>query len=170
MTERTSICTYLSTNIGRLLLFVQVGFDSFFFGRIDYQDKAKRKNEKSLEVVWKGSKSLGSSAQVKSERYFFFFFFLGAGFLPSSFTICTQVNNNARGSSFDLLLLVLFLSCLCIVSEFLLVSFLIVQIFTGVFPQNYEPPPGGFYYEVNDDSPIVQVKMMKKLLYLPSAF
>uniref|UniRef100_A0A2N9ECH2 alpha-mannosidase n=1 Tax=Fagus sylvatica TaxID=28930 RepID=A0A2N9ECH2_FAGSY len=74
------------------LLGAEVGFDSFFFGRIDYQDRAKRKNEKSLEVVWKGSKSLGSSA----------------------------------------------------------------QIFTGVFPQNYEPPPGGFYYEVNDDSPIVQ--------------
>jgi hypothetical protein len=84
MTERTSICTYLSTNIGRLLLFVQVGFDSFFFGRIDYQDKAKRKNEKSLEVVWKGSKSLGSSAQVKSERYFFFFLYSWVlGFYPA---------------------------------------------------------------------------------------
>ncbi|KAK4798026.1 hypothetical protein SAY86_030352 [Trapa natans] len=73
------------------LLGAEVGFDSFFFGRIDYQDRAKRKNEKSLEVVWRGSKSLGSSA----------------------------------------------------------------QIFAGAFPENYEPP-SGFYFEVNDDSPIVQ--------------
>ncbi|KAL7191623.1 hypothetical protein ACSBR2_023661 [Camellia fascicularis] len=42
----------------------EVGFDSFFFARIDYQDRDKRKNEKSLEVVWQGSKSFGSSAQI----------------------------------------------------------------------------------------------------------
>ncbi|KAL4637088.1 hypothetical protein ACB092_03G055800 [Castanea dentata] len=41
-----------------------VGFDSLFFARIDYQDRAKRKNEKSLEVIWRGSKSFGSSAQI----------------------------------------------------------------------------------------------------------
>ncbi|OMO99296.1 hypothetical protein COLO4_13372 [Corchorus olitorius] len=46
------------------LLGAEVGFDSFFFGRIDYQDRTKRKNEKSLEVIWQGSKSLGSSAQI----------------------------------------------------------------------------------------------------------
>ncbi|XP_024023141.1 probable alpha-mannosidase At5g13980 isoform X2 [Morus notabilis] len=46
------------------LLGAEVGFDSFFFGRIDYQDRAKRKNEKSLEVVWRGSKTLGSSSQI----------------------------------------------------------------------------------------------------------
>uniref|UniRef100_A0A7N0UN86 Alpha-mannosidase n=1 Tax=Kalanchoe fedtschenkoi TaxID=63787 RepID=A0A7N0UN86_KALFE len=74
------------------LLGAEVGFDSVFFGRIDYQDREKRKNEKSLEVVWRGSKSLGSSA----------------------------------------------------------------QIFAGAFPKNYEPPPGGFYFEVNDPSPVIQ--------------
>lgn len=73
------------------LLGAEVGFDSLFFGRIDYQDRAKRKGEKGLEVIWQGSKSLGSSA----------------------------------------------------------------QIFAGAFPENYEPP-SGFYFEVNDDSPIVQ--------------
>ncbi|XP_018499032.2 probable alpha-mannosidase At5g13980 isoform X5 [Pyrus x bretschneideri] len=46
------------------LLGAEVGFDSLFFARIDYQDRAKRKHEKSLEVVWRGSKSLGSSAQI----------------------------------------------------------------------------------------------------------
>ncbi|KAL4634653.1 hypothetical protein ACB092_04G216100 [Castanea dentata] len=42
----------------------EVGFDALFFARIDYQDRAKRKNEKSLEVIWRGSKSFGSSAQI----------------------------------------------------------------------------------------------------------
>nr|XP_023887935.1 probable alpha-mannosidase At5g13980 isoform X3 [Quercus suber] len=45
-------------------LLMQLGFDSLFFARIDYQDRAKRKNEKSLEVIWRGSKSLGPSAQI----------------------------------------------------------------------------------------------------------
>ncbi|XP_027351852.1 probable alpha-mannosidase At5g13980 [Abrus precatorius] len=76
------------------LLGAEVGFDSLFFGRIDYQDRAKRKKEKSLEVIWQGSKSLGSYA----------------------------------------------------------------QIFAGAFPENYEPP-SGFYFEVNDNSPIVQDNM-----------
>ncbi|MFS7962489.1 putative alpha-mannosidase [Helianthus anomalus] len=74
------------------LLGAELGFDSVFFGRIDYQDRAKRKGGKRLEVIWRGSKSLGSSS----------------------------------------------------------------QIFTGAFPENYEPPPGCFYFEVNDDSLIVQ--------------
>nr|GLL44935.1 probable alpha-mannosidase At5g13980 isoform X3 [Ipomoea trifida] len=43
---------------------MQVGFDSLYFGRIDYQDRAKRKGEKSLEVVWRASKSLGTSSQI----------------------------------------------------------------------------------------------------------
>ncbi|XP_052729058.1 probable alpha-mannosidase At5g13980 isoform X2 [Vigna angularis] len=76
------------------LLGAEVGFDSLFFGRIDYQDRANRKKEKSLEVIWQGSKSLGSSA----------------------------------------------------------------QIFAGAFPENYEPP-AGFYFEVNDNSAIVQDNM-----------
>ncbi|KAI3931665.1 hypothetical protein MKW92_015658, partial [Papaver armeniacum] len=46
------------------LLGAEVGFDSFFFGRIDYQDLQKRKDEKRLEFIWQGSKTLGSSAQI----------------------------------------------------------------------------------------------------------
>lgn len=46
------------------LLGAEVGFDSVFFGRIDYQDRAKRKDEKTLEVVWQGSKSFGPTAQI----------------------------------------------------------------------------------------------------------
>ncbi|KAL8160140.1 hypothetical protein V2J09_001677 [Rumex salicifolius] len=46
------------------LLGAEVGFDSVFFWRIDYQDRAKRKDDKSLEVIWRGSKSLGSTSQI----------------------------------------------------------------------------------------------------------
>ncbi|CAI9094984.1 OLC1v1030831C1 [Oldenlandia corymbosa var. corymbosa] len=46
------------------LLGAELGFDSLFFARIDYQDRTKRKNNKLLEVVWRGSKSLGSSSQI----------------------------------------------------------------------------------------------------------
>ncbi|TVU24578.1 hypothetical protein EJB05_27023 [Eragrostis curvula] len=74
------------------LLGAEVGFDAFYFFRIDYQDRDTRKGTKELEVVWRGSKTLGSSA----------------------------------------------------------------DIFAGIFPKNYEPPPGGFYFEVDDDSPVVQ--------------
>jgi alpha-mannosidase len=75
------------------LLGAEVGFDAFYFFRIDYQDRDTRKGTKELEVVWRGSKSFGSSA----------------------------------------------------------------DIFAGIFPKNYEPPPGDFYFEVDDDSPVVQV-------------
>lgn len=43
-----------------------------------------------------------------------------------------------------------FLVCACFV------AFVFFQIFAGAFPKNYEPP-SGFYFEVNDDSEIVQV-------------
>ncbi|KOM38456.1 hypothetical protein LR48_Vigan03g183800 [Vigna angularis] len=46
------------------LLGAELGFDSLFFARIDYQDRAKRLKEKTLEVIWQGCKSLGSSSQI----------------------------------------------------------------------------------------------------------
>ncbi|KAK9120231.1 hypothetical protein Scep_018324 [Stephania cephalantha] len=51
------------------LLGAEVGFDSLFFARIDYQDREKRKGEKTLEFVWRGSKTLGSSAQIFSGAF-----------------------------------------------------------------------------------------------------
>jgi hypothetical protein len=44
----------------------QVGFDAFYFFRIDYQDRDTRKETKELEVVWRGSKTFGSSADVST--------------------------------------------------------------------------------------------------------
>ncbi|KAG0474873.1 hypothetical protein HPP92_014559 [Vanilla planifolia] len=47
----------------------QIGFDSIFFARIDYQERIKRKAEKSLEVIWRGSETFGSSAQIFASTF-----------------------------------------------------------------------------------------------------
>ncbi|XP_062010429.1 alpha-mannosidase At3g26720-like isoform X2 [Rosa rugosa] len=46
------------------LLGAELGFDSLFFARIDYQDRAVRLRDKTLEVIWQGSKSLAASSQI----------------------------------------------------------------------------------------------------------
>ncbi|KAI3665362.1 hypothetical protein L6452_43986 [Arctium lappa] len=51
------------------LLGAELGFDSLHFARIDYQDRAKRKDDKSLEVVWRGSKTFGSSSQIFTNAF-----------------------------------------------------------------------------------------------------
>lgn len=40
------------------------GFESIFFGRIDYQDRNKRNNNTDLELIWRGSASTGESSQT----------------------------------------------------------------------------------------------------------
>lgn len=47
----------------------ELGFDSVHFARIDYQDREKRKQDKSLEVVWRGSKTFGSSSQIFANAF-----------------------------------------------------------------------------------------------------
>ncbi|XP_066563843.1 lysosomal alpha-mannosidase isoform X2 [Amia ocellicauda] len=39
-------------------LFAQMGFDGFFFGRLDYQDKAQRMRSRTMEMLWRASESL----------------------------------------------------------------------------------------------------------------
>ncbi|XP_058107981.1 alpha-mannosidase-like isoform X3 [Magnolia sinica] len=51
------------------LLGAELGFDSLYFARIDYQDRAKRKVDKSLEVIWRGSKTFGSSSQIFTSAF-----------------------------------------------------------------------------------------------------
>lgn len=42
-------------------IFSEMGFDAWFFARIDYQDKNKRMNDKELEWIWRpNSDSLGN--------------------------------------------------------------------------------------------------------------
>ena len=38
--------------------------DGFFFFRIDYDDRNNRINKKTMELVWRGSKSLGESVEI----------------------------------------------------------------------------------------------------------
>uniref|UniRef100_A0A8C1PA33 Alpha-mannosidase n=1 Tax=Cyprinus carpio TaxID=7962 RepID=A0A8C1PA33_CYPCA len=39
-------------------IFAQMGYDGFFFGRLDYQDKARRMKTKEMEMLWRASESL----------------------------------------------------------------------------------------------------------------
>lgn len=41
-------------------LFASMGFDAFYFARIDYDDKKKRLQDITMEMVWRGSASLGA--------------------------------------------------------------------------------------------------------------
>ncbi|XP_027178413.1 alpha-mannosidase isoform X2 [Coffea eugenioides] len=51
------------------LLGAELGFDSVHFARIDYQDRAKRKVDKALEVIWHGSRTFGSSSQIFANAF-----------------------------------------------------------------------------------------------------
>ncbi|GBG61654.1 hypothetical protein CBR_g23169 [Chara braunii] len=46
------------------LLSAEAGLDAVFFARADYQDIENRRKQKSMEVIWRGSKSLGATAQT----------------------------------------------------------------------------------------------------------
>lgn len=46
------------------LLGAEAGFDAVFFARADYQDVLQRRKDRTMEAIWRGSKSLGSSAQI----------------------------------------------------------------------------------------------------------
>jgi len=42
-----------------------MGFDAWFFARLDYQDKNKRMNDKTMEFVWNPySDTMGDSANI----------------------------------------------------------------------------------------------------------
>lgn len=41
-----------------------MGFEGLFFGRLDYNDKSKRANEKNLEMIWRGSDDLKESSDL----------------------------------------------------------------------------------------------------------
>lgn len=45
-------------------LFAQMSFEGFFFSRIHYADMAKRTDEKSMELMWRGSQSLGKASEI----------------------------------------------------------------------------------------------------------
>ena len=44
-------------------LFAEIGFDAFFYARLDYQDKEKRLADKTMEFIWRPMwQTLGKSA------------------------------------------------------------------------------------------------------------
>ena len=45
-------------------LLAMMGFDAFFFGRIDYADKMKRLNESQMEMIWRGTSDLGALSDI----------------------------------------------------------------------------------------------------------
>ncbi|XP_066387201.1 alpha-mannosidase-like isoform X1 [Miscanthus floridulus] len=51
------------------LLGAELGFDSVHFARIDYQDRQTRKADKGLEVIWRGSRTFGSSSQIFTNAF-----------------------------------------------------------------------------------------------------
>ncbi|MCO5552104.1 hypothetical protein L7F22_005614 [Adiantum nelumboides] len=56
------------------LLGAELGFNGIFFARIDYQDKLKRLNESTMEMVWRASKTFGDSAQVFAGALYDFYY------------------------------------------------------------------------------------------------
>jgi len=45
-------------------LLAQMNFDGLFFARLDYEDREKRRNNKTLELIWKASDDLGKSSDL----------------------------------------------------------------------------------------------------------
>jgi lysosomal alpha-mannosidase len=45
-------------------IFAEMGFDAWFFARLDYYDKNKRMNDLELEFVWRPSAAMGNQTQI----------------------------------------------------------------------------------------------------------
>ena len=55
-------------------LFAKMGYDGFFFARIDYQDMDKRKKEKRMETIWRGSpNNLGAESDLFTGVLYYFY-------------------------------------------------------------------------------------------------
>ena len=52
------------------LLSYEMGFDSLYFARIDFQDKAQRLADKATEMIWRASPSAGASNQLFTAVFF----------------------------------------------------------------------------------------------------
>ena len=59
-----SVFWFLNIYNEQIIIISQLGMDGFFFFRIDYGDHQKRLQEKTMEMVWRGSKSLGTQTEI----------------------------------------------------------------------------------------------------------
>uniref|UniRef100_A0A915HUZ6 Alpha-mannosidase n=1 Tax=Romanomermis culicivorax TaxID=13658 RepID=A0A915HUZ6_ROMCU len=51
-------------------LFALMDFEALFFARIHYLDRAKRKKQKSMEMIWHGSDDLGKRADILTSVFY----------------------------------------------------------------------------------------------------
>ncbi|CAI8011181.1 Lysosomal alpha-mannosidase [Geodia barretti] len=51
----------------------QLGMDGFFFARIDYDDKNQRLSDKTMEMVWQSSQSLGAAGDIFTGVLYYFY-------------------------------------------------------------------------------------------------
>ena len=54
------LCTFSHASSSSL----QMGYDGFFIGRIDREDMTGRMSDKTLEMLWRGSRSLGEESEI----------------------------------------------------------------------------------------------------------
>ena len=52
---------------------IQLGMDGFFFARIDYDDKNRRLSDKTMEMVWQSSPSLGAAGDIFTGVLYYFY-------------------------------------------------------------------------------------------------
>ncbi|CAG0919137.1 unnamed protein product [Notodromas monacha] len=45
-------------------IFAEMGMDGLFFARLDYRDKTKRKNEQTMEMLWRANPRLGAKSEI----------------------------------------------------------------------------------------------------------
>ena len=69
MSVRECTCTHIvhthnAHAHGANIIFLQMGFDGLFFSRVDYDDKVQRLNDKTMEMVWRPSRSLGKATDL----------------------------------------------------------------------------------------------------------
>ena len=76
-------------------IFAQMSFDGFFFGRIDYEDKKLRLEQKRMELVWRGSRSLGQDSDIFT-GVLFNGYNPPTGFCYDQFCVDTPVQDDPR--------------------------------------------------------------------------
>ena len=60
-------------NLTLSLPLFQLGMDGFFFARIDYDDKNQRLSDKTMEMVWQSSQSLGAAGDIFTGVLYYFY-------------------------------------------------------------------------------------------------
>lgn len=121
-----------------------MGYDGFFFGRLDYQDRAHRMVEKEQELIWRASTSLrppmADLFTGNTERKGFYRFF------KMTFEIINTQNTVTRNN--------MFLFWIWLIWPMWTFAALTSTHPTGILPNGYNPPEGFCWDQSCDDPPI----------------